>query len=127
MKDFGDTIARAEREGRRWAVLVDEDDAESGRLRRIEMHLPTGVAVLAEATPGDDGRLRYATASYFLNRRTGRELACGSRRWNEGVHASREQLEQAVQAAREDVPRRFPGMIRIYERRRGHRAGASGA
>ena len=72
---------------------------------------------MAEVRVADDGRPQYHTESFFLNRETGAELACGSRRWNIGDFATIDELEAAVAAAKADVAERFSGMIAIYRRR----------
>ena len=111
-------IAEAEREGREWVLLEDEAPRADAPFRRMELHVPTGVAVVYGARRSGDGSLEFYTESHFVNRRTGEELPCGSRRWNEGSFSSLPELLRAVEAAREDVPRRFAGMVEIYRRRR---------
>lgn len=111
-------IAEAEREGREWVVLEDEAPRADAPFRRVEMHVPTGVAVVYGARRSGASGLEFYTESHFVNRRTGEELPCGSRRWNEGSFAGLPDLLRAVEAAREDVPRRFAGMVDIYRRRR---------
>lgn len=122
----GDVAARiraAEARGEEWVVIEDARDGR--RFRRVELHLPTGVAVTYGAVEDEGGRLVYFTESAFRNRRTGAELPCGSRVWNAGVYATREELEAAVAAAKADVYRRFPGMVELYRRRAA--AGGPGA
>ena len=116
--DHRERIAAAAREGREWVVLHDEPLRTDGPFHRLEMHVATGVAVAYGARPAAGGRLEFYTESYFVNRRTGQDLSCGSRRWNQGSFDDLDQLLAAVHAAREDVPRRFPGMIRISQRSR---------
>lgn len=114
--DYSALIADAAGQGREWVVLVDEPPTGDAPFHRAEMHVATGVMVAYGARPAGDGRLEFYTESYFVNRRTGRDLSCGSRRWNQGTFDALDQLMAAVQAARDDVPRRFPGLIRITRR-----------
>lgn len=116
---FSAIIAEAARQGLEWVVLDGQPPAGDRPFHRTEMHVATGIAVAYGARPVGDGRLEFYTESYFVNRRTGLDLPCGSRRWNQGVFASLDDLMDAVQAARDDVPRRFPGLIRITTRRAG--------
>lgn len=113
-------INSARQAGEDWVVLVDRQWEEDGQTlgTRIEMHLDTGVAVTSRIYRDELGRLRYATESYFLNRRTGQELACGSRKWNQGVFDSQEALQKAVAAAKADVYQRFAGLIAIQRRQK---------
>lgn len=110
-------IRAVEARGEEWVVLEEVRDGD--RFRRVELHVPTGVAVTYGTAEDEAGRRVYFTESAFRNRRTGGELPCGSRAWNVGVYRTREELEAAVAAARADVYRRFPAMIEIYRRRRG--------
>ncbi|MFO7246522.1 MAG: hypothetical protein FWJ62_03525 [Thermaerobacter sp.] len=109
---FSAVIAEAARQGREWVLLDGDPPAGDRPFHRREMHVATGIVVAYGARPAAGGHLEFYTESYFVNRRTGLDLPCGSRRWNRGVFPSLDALMQAVQDARDDVPRRFPGLIR---------------
>lgn len=116
---YQEKIAAAAASQQEWVLLEEEGQAERGGVfRRLEMHLATGVAVLAAAERKRDGSLQYRTESFFVNRKTGMDLPCGSRKWNVGLFDNYEQLQAAVTAAKEDVYTRFPGLIKIARRQR---------
>lgn len=114
-------IQAAEQAGQEW-VLIKEEGRPNGRpFKHIVLHIPTGVAVEFGARWAAGGELHFYTESRFVNRRTGDELACGSRRWNAATFTAWPELAAAVEAAKADVRRRFAGMIRIYDSRRRRR------
>lgn len=116
---YRNKIEEARAAGSEWVVLLEESGEDGAApARKLEMHLDTGVVVESAARRGDDGRMRYTTESYFVNRNTGLELACGSRKWNVGQFETATQWEQAVAAAKNDVYQRFAGLIAVQRRQR---------
>jgi len=113
---YEERIAAAARDGRAWVALDDDPPRADAPFHRRELHVATGVVVAYGARPAAGGGLEFFTESYFVNRRTGLDLPCGSRRWNQGIFTDLDELLAAVAAARDDVPRRFPGLIRIARR-----------
>lgn len=115
-------IAAAEEQGQHWVTLVDAHDAGPGELSRLELHIPSGVAVaVRRADAGEPPG--YHSRCYFINRRTGEDLACGSRILYQEAFASPAELEAGLPGIRRDIESRFAGMVRIYEdnRRRAQR------
>lgn len=113
-------IEAARRSGEDWVILEEgcsRSELGSDDRFRLEMHIPTGVAIRS-AIVEDAAGLHYETRSYFINRDTGQPLTCGSREWNQGKFSSGAELERALEDARRDVVNRFAGMIRLYRRRR---------
>lgn len=117
-------IREAHAQAKHWVTLVDEGDGAA--LHRLDMHLPSGVVVEARGGQTDAG-VAYATRCYFINRRTGAELACGSRVWGEAMYASPAELDAGLAAARQAVETRFASMVRIYERDRHREQDRSGS
>lgn len=128
---WADLIEAARAAGRYWVVLESGSDGH-GLYRRREIHLPSGVVIDAHEEPSgggadgsggsesggsdDPGSPRYFTRSYFANRRTGEDLSCGSRQWDQGEFTEAADLEEAIARARRNVEERFAGMVAIYER-----------
>jgi len=110
-------IAAAEEQGRHWVVLEDMGDAGPGELSRLELHIPSGVAVEVRRA-GEDEPQGFHSRCYFINRRTGEELSCGSRILHRAGFASAAELEAGLPAIRRDIENRFAGMVRIYEENR---------
>lgn len=110
-------IAAAEEQGQHWVTLVQSGDAGPGELLRLDLHIPSGVAVEVRRA-GEDEAPGFHSRCYFINRRTGEELACGSRILHRAVFASPAELEAGLPAIRRDIESRFAGMVRIYEENR---------
>lgn len=113
-------IAAAAAAGREWILLERETGlgGDPDAFRQEEMHIATGVVVRSGTGFDADGRRVYLTESLFYNRQTGLPLPCGSRTWNVGEFASLEAMKKAVAAAKADVDKRFPGLIKAYRRQR---------